>query len=246
MYRNMITLTLLCVAIYANPAHADSLQFCSPTSASSQSVAGASGYTTTVSSTSALKSGACSSVPPPPPSSKCKPGLPADLPGITALCAGSFKRHVSGPTQTPDNGTWTFDFVFGAWAGAIHNGWDAIFNVGSGHYMAISFTPSPGHSVAFRINTTYTLSRQDIFAISKKQGVFLDGPDTVCNSATNPNLTTSSNGTPGVLCKLDAGTTYWLNMVPGTGKPRQPLSPATFVPCAPDYCIVAVQVQSQN
>jgi len=188
----------------------------------------------------------CPDTPPPPTSATCQPGLGSDLPNQHAVCAGAFKHNVVSSVTTSDSGNWTFDKVFGAtWPGSLSTA-NAIFTLQPGQYVAIPFKPTPGHTVDFLINSTFTNARNITGSIATVQGVFTDGnPNVVCNAARDLNLVASSNGSAGA-CKLDPTKNYWLNLIPGTVQPRQPISASTFVPCTVGNCIVAVQGKFQN
>ena len=180
----------------------------------------------------------------------CTTGQTGDLTGFTAVCTGSFINHAgacnpasagSCPTVT---GGFSFDNVFGAAYPGTSFGSDKIFSLGLKQFLSIPFTPSPAHSVSFFVNTTYMPDNNAVFSISTSPGLFnngqANGTTVICAGGHNPNLTTSSNGTPSVGCTLNPNTKYWLNMVPGVAVG------GTFQACTTSPCKIAVEEQLQN
>lgn len=232
-------------SVYANQVVVCSA---SPVVVSSTQVGGS--YQETLNSASTITGGACAIVVVPPTNGTCTSGAATDLPGITLVCSGSFVRHAGGcnplvvggcPTVS---GPYSFANVFGPFPGT-HIANDEIFTVELNQAVSIPFTPSPGHSVSFFMNQTYLPGVvQDVFSISTEPGLFNDGrangSTVICAQGRNPNLTTSSNGTAGVGCVLQAGKQYWLNMVPGV------VFNGVFQACNKLPCKIAVQEQYQN
>jgi len=180
----------------------------------------------------------------------CTTGQAGDLQGFTAVCSGSLINHAgacnpasagSCPTVT---GAFSFDNVFGAAYPGSGFGSDKIFSLGLKQFLSIPFTPSPAHSVSFFVNSTYMPDNNAMFSISTSPGLFnngqANGTTVICAGGHNPNLTTSSNGTPSVGCALNPNTKYWLNMVPGVAVG------GTFQACTTTPCKIAVEEQFQN
>jgi len=195
----------------------------------------------------------CPSTPLPPPpisSSTCIAGAKTDLPGVTLICSGSFVRHdgacnplASGSCPSV-SGPYSFANVFGPWPGKDHASDDEIFKLQTHQALSIPFTPSPGHSTSFFVNSTYMPDNNAVFSISTVPGLFnngrKNGSTVICAAGHNPNLTTSSNGRANVGCVLDPGKQYWLNMAPGIAVN------SVFTGCQITPCVVSVQEQFQD
>ena len=168
----------------------------------------------------------------------CQPGLASDITGVTALCSGALSQHTGGGNHSLGSGNYTFNFVFGGGWPGTYSGYAQIFTLTSSQYLSIPFTPSPGNSIAFGVNTTYMPNNNAVFSISTQQGLFnggvANGTTVLCANRSNPSLITSSNNYAQANCKLDPTKTYWLNMVPGSYING-------FNACAKTPCNIAVE-----
>jgi len=178
----LASLALLALAgCFAQSAFANTVQVCSDSPIVASQTQAAGGYTETLQSAGLITGGACQSAPPPvPTSATCRQGAATDIPGVTLVCSGSFVRHAGGcnPLVTGGcptvSGPFSFANVFGAWPG-VYIANDQIFTLGLNQAISIPFTPSPGHSVSFFVNTTYTNAQQNVFSISTEPGLFNNG-----------------------------------------------------------------------
>ncbi|MGH8041692.1 MAG: PKD domain-containing protein [Rudaea sp.] len=147
----------------------------------------------------------------------CTNGASGDIPGYTALCSGNMTlynpgQHNLGPSP------YSFPFVFGGnWPGTYF-GDAVVFSLPKTQFLSIPFTPTPGHSINFVVNGSYT-HNPVTFSISTSAGLFNNGAKgngVVCVKSNAPNLTVSSNGYTPINCVLNPTTQYWFNAVNAT------------------------------
>lgn len=174
--------------------------------------------------------------------SACTTGQAGDLSGYTALCYGSAKLYSGGSTTLgPSN--FTFSFAFGSpWPGS-YLGYTTQWTLASNQFLSIPFVASPGHTVIFSTNSTYTPNNGSVYSISTSPGLFnngtANGSTVLCVSKTSVSVT--SNNNPGSNCHINATSVYWLNMVPGVFAPG-----GAFVACSTTPCNIAVSAQNPN
>ncbi len=154
---------------------------------------------------------------PPPPSGSCTQNSTGDAPGYTAQCSGFYMLHSSGGANIQKGpSSFTYSFVFGdSWPGDQF-GFTSIFTIGKKQFLSIPFKPSPGHTVSFNVNGSYT--RYPVtFSVSTASGLFnngVKGGQVLCVKTNNPTLKVTSNGNPTSNCVLSQNVTYWLNIIP--------------------------------
>ncbi len=148
----------------------------------------------------------------------CTTGASGDVAGYTAICSGTFVLH-TGQNTTKGPAAYSFPFVYGSnWPGSYF-GYTEIFTIANTQFLSIPFTASPGHTVSFVTNNTYTAYPVTV-SISTVMGAFNNGQkggNVICVSGRSPNnLTASSNGSSGSNCQLNLTTQYWINVIPAT------------------------------
>lgn len=232
-YVALALVILMCAAIYANPARADELQFCSATPITAVT----SGNGVTLKSATLIKGGACYVAPPPP--------VPA---GTCPIVANKY-RPLSGVMQVNYFGggyknvdVSKFDQVYwSAWPGRY--GLIADFALPNTKYLAIQFTVSnlpatwygqysigeSGYSVP--VSTT----------ISKSCGDFRNPATDAASTVPAGCWRNLNRAAGGVIwrasgsCQLAPGT-YYLNVI--TADMSQPAMPSV---CTATTCSVPIQ-----
>jgi len=180
---------------------------------------------------------------PPPITGSCTQGSTGDVSGYTAQCAGVYKLHSGGTNLTKGPSQYTYSFVFGdSWPGDTF-GATRIFTIGKKQFLSIPFKPTPGHTVSFNVNGTYTLFPVT-FSVSTSPGLFNNGAagnGVICAKTNNPALKVTSNGNTTSNCVLSQNTTYWLNVIPakyGTS--------GWYTGCDTSQCQLGVTLYSVN
>lgn len=171
----------------------------------------------------------------------CTTGTTGDVPGFTALCSGNMTLYKPGASQLGPS-PYTFPFVFGSdWPGS-NFGYAMTFDLGNAQFLSIPFTPTPGHTISFVENNTYT-HYPVTFSVSTSPGLFNNsakGNGVLCVKSGNPNLSMSSNGTT-ANCTLNENTQYWFNVIMAT------YSGSTWVKkCPGSSCSVGFNETSTN
>lgn len=174
----------------------------------------------------------------------CTNGQTGDISGYTALCYGSAKLY-SGGSQTLGPSNFTFSFAFGTpWPGSYF-GYTTQWTLANNQFLSIPFVASPGHTVVFSTNSTYTPNNGSAYSISTSPGLFnngaANGSTVLCVGKNNPSLSVTSNNSTGANCHINATSVYWLNMVPGSFGPS-----GSIVSCSKTPCNIAVSAQLTN
>lgn len=200
----------------------------------------------------------CPNTPPPPPGGACTQGFPSDvvIGGVksTAQCGGNFLLHSGGPDTV--KGTWspptpyTFKFVFGnnvnEWPGGPF-GTTSIFGnahtqgrLSKNQYLSIPFVATPGHTIQFANNGTYT-TQPITFSVSTIPGVFNASSVGFVCSNDRGNIVLSSNGSTTAQCKLNTSQEYWVNVIPAKNG-----TSGWYTGCTSAACAIGVTIYQTN
>lgn len=128
----------------------------------------------------------------------------------------------------------------GDWPGSVFGPTD-VFSLPKNTFISVPFKPTPGHTINFTVNGTYTTAPVT-FSVSTASGLFNNasvGNGVVCYNDRG-SIVISSNGSSST-CNLDPNQTYWFNVIVakhGTS--------GWYTGCATATCSVGITIYKQN